>query len=258
MKIVIQYDYECPFLLAIFHAMSVTNNEVVLWKASKKNVYEMTQQLQPDLLIILDNWNIEHLKVIQNIPYIVYGVVDTLGKAKVMIPTFNDSVEGLADLVTYRSNTLGEEIETDFLISSNFQNQNPKTNMVMETIFQNTNFSLRCCGSSVVPSPYFVGICDVNNFLSIAKRAKIVLVHNNIEKYSLMYNKVYACHINDFSPDLYRLVDNNKLRNLEMKPIRKRVVSHQRNSIEIASRILNAAYFENESLQLLEKLRFLL
>ena len=234
MKIVIQYDEQCPFLLAVCKILSAINNEVILWQTKTRSIYEMTQQIKPDLLIV-SNLQTQHWDVIENIPYIVYGDIDLKGKAIAKIPKYVDGETGFVDLVTYRNGFSESALETDILVSSNYFSGDMRLMILMDKIFNKTEFTLKCTGSSVLPTPYFIGACNEQEFMSVAKSAKIVIAANDIERKSLIYNKVYACTVDSFDD---KMVTEEKLRRKRIKEERKEIIDAGRLSTNVVCKLL--------------------
>ena len=248
MNIVFQTEQRCSFFSALANVLSLSGNNIAMWDSNQKSVYEMIQEISPDLLFISNTFPDKYFKEIERLKYITYDTKDKSDKALLNISNADNKDDCFADLLSYKESFINEKFGTDVLISSNFVDRDiiVKITKLADNIFNNTNFTLKICGMTAIKCPYFTGISTPQEFTSIAKGSKIVIANNNIEKYSLMYNGVYSCTIDEVTDEELLMVEKEKLRKQTIKRIKKDIIENKKMSPYIVMKIFKTIGMNEE------------
>lgn len=243
MKIVIQYDEPCPFLYALYGTLSSIGNHVVLWN-SQISFYQMAQEIEPDIYILYEDTINKYHNLIKDKTYITYGNNDPIGNGRIILQKFNNNIS-FADIINYKDTAEDYELYTDILVSSNFFNKNSKTLLYIDNIFNNTDYKIKCAGNQQIPSVFYVGMTNDQEFMRLAKSSKVVIASNTIERDSLIYRKVCSYTIDEELPK--NIVRDEPLRRKITKDKRKNIIDNNKTSAHITMKILNSIGLTLES-----------
>ncbi len=238
-SIIIEYNKSDPFLFSIYMALQAFGYKVELWNSNKNSIYEIYHKNKPDLIFIQNDPSEKQWKVIINIPYITYGIQDKAKKALLNIPEFHKDQEGFIDPYTYPDVFEDYLFNTDILVSSNFLNDQRKTLQFIDNIVQKS-YSLKVIGNTIMPTPYFLTKTNEQEFTAIAKASSFVLASNQIEKLSLINNKIYSCTIDEFDEEVENNIFNKKNKRKIIQDTILNIKTNKRNSDMVLKKIFKA------------------
>jgi len=235
MNIVVEHSENnlCPFIISISKVLNAIGHKIIFWNQNHKSIYEMLEELKPDIIIVNNSLKPNYWEIIKNKKYIFYGNHDPINKAIAKITKTN-----LIDLISYPYTFENHIFNTDILFSSNYYQKERDLSRLMDKVFEKTDLRIKYCGHSHIQSPYFAGFLETEEFTKIALCSKIVITTDEIEKISLLNRKIYAILSNELDiEEIDEICKNEKIRKSKLKEERKKIIDNT-NSIEYVANLL--------------------
>ncbi len=208
MKIVISYSPNHPVLAGLVPTLQVINEETVVWLPQNKAVYDMIEEVKPDIIFMDDQLVgpsfISAMKENPHIKVVLFGVsfASQLNPSLTCLPTniaehvknnlINDNIEYIiisraANIVQYRNGTMSSDYECDVFYWS-VKPVDDETFDVLCDLVQ-TNLKVKIGGPFKVPLPQYVGNLDIYDVSNFMVSADLALDFNYISELDYVANK---------------------------------------------------------------------
>ncbi len=205
MKILIKIDTQVQEELeAIACGLSKMGHMVHMFDGS---IFKVADEMQAEYLIVTE----------QNT---TRDIVDY----KIKKHTYKWNGERFGNTVKYQKSVYDDRISTDLLVISS-----PTIGGFLP-ILERVNIRVKICGNPI-PSPYFIGMANLNEISRLCASAKVVYVDNLVIRDSLLLNGI--CAVSTFNQATVDFISNNTERENYILAEQKNILTE----VEIAGKI---------------------
>lgn len=207
MKIVATYHPTYPKFIGIISSLAVIEPQTTIWIPQHKPVFDMFDEVQPDLLICMSE-DLTPQLVSALTEYktdvIIFGLqypqeitprllcCDNIPKKildNIKTPTYN--VLSAANTAQFKNGTYHTKYASDILYISN-KNLDVDTDLPILQQLSTADFKIKMCGPQVIPLPQYIGQANPYHLSNLLASTKIVLDFDENIMWDAAFNKVFC------------------------------------------------------------------